>query len=225
MCAAQTHPRHRPVAALFQQFGPLHLHTPCYKPCHDRSTAELGGYLHTKVPECTAILNMSVMHRSPVWPPQLHIGYSCLCARGCSACAETKGRVTGASGATTTVALVHPQRAVFASLGDSLAVLCRCDSSHSCSQAQPHITRTCQCSTSWLEHCRPLMSTSHGVSPTCGIGIDSRSSALAGRASGFHFVPHCNRVAVLIIRCSLVTCLLVPVLQPACVAETVSHLS
>lgn len=38
---------------------------------------------------------------------------------------ETKGRVTGASGATTTVALVHPQRGVFASLGDSLAVLCR----------------------------------------------------------------------------------------------------
>jgi hypothetical protein len=39
--------------------------------------------------------------------------------------AETKGRVTGASGATTTVGLVHPQRGVFASLGDSLAVLCR----------------------------------------------------------------------------------------------------
>ncbi|KAF8071024.1 PPH1 [Scenedesmus sp. PABB004] len=38
---------------------------------------------------------------------------------------EKKGRVTGASGATGTVALVHPQRAVFASLGDSLAVLCR----------------------------------------------------------------------------------------------------
>eukprot|EP00775_Hariotina_reticulata_P002105 gene2105-2424_t len=35
------------------------------------------------------------------------------------------GRVTGASGATGTVALVHPQRAIFGSLGDSLAVLCR----------------------------------------------------------------------------------------------------
>lgn len=38
---------------------------------------------------------------------------------------EKKGMVTGASGATGTVALVHPQRAIFASLGDSLAVLCR----------------------------------------------------------------------------------------------------
>lgn len=42
-----------------------------------------------------------------------------------STLAEKKGRCTGASGATGTVALVHPQRAIFASLGDSLAVLCR----------------------------------------------------------------------------------------------------
>eukprot|EP00879_Flechtneria_rotunda_P026088 GHRR01027772.1.p1 GENE.GHRR01027772.1~~GHRR01027772.1.p1 ORF type:complete len:246 (+),score=82.68 GHRR01027772.1:386-1123(+) len=38
---------------------------------------------------------------------------------------EEKGRVTGASGATGTVALVQQDRAVFASLGDSLPVLCR----------------------------------------------------------------------------------------------------
>lgn len=38
---------------------------------------------------------------------------------------EMKGRCTGASGATGTVAIVHPQRAIFASLGDSLGVLCR----------------------------------------------------------------------------------------------------
>eukprot|EP00878_Enallax_costatus_P007173 GHUV01007517.1.p1 GENE.GHUV01007517.1~~GHUV01007517.1.p1 ORF type:complete len:250 (+),score=59.81 GHUV01007517.1:298-1047(+) len=38
---------------------------------------------------------------------------------------EKKGRCTGASGATGTVAIVHPQRAIFASLGDSLGVLCR----------------------------------------------------------------------------------------------------
>jgi len=97
-------------------------------------------------PKCQIehVLRASLSHLAS----QLHIGSSCICAcicaRNCSACAETKGRVTGASGATTTVALVHPQRAVFASLGDSLAVLCRCDSSHSCSQAQPHITRTGQ---------------------------------------------------------------------------------
>jgi protein phosphatase 1A len=42
-----------------------------------------------------------------------------------SSSAELKGRVTGASGATGTVALVQPARAVLASLGDSLAVLCR----------------------------------------------------------------------------------------------------
>lgn len=48
----------------------------------------------------------------------------------CVCPAAKKGMVTGASGATGTVALVHPQRAIFASLGDSLAVLCRCGMQH-----------------------------------------------------------------------------------------------
>ncbi len=41
------------------------------------------------------------------------------------ASAGEKGAVTGASGATATVALIHRSKAIFASLGDSLAVLCR----------------------------------------------------------------------------------------------------
>ena len=55
--------------------------------------------------------------------------------------------MTGASGATTTVALVHPQRGVFASLGDSLAVLCRWAQLHPVAlEERLHL------SSSWQQH-------------------------------------------------------------------------
>jgi hypothetical protein len=96
--------------------------------------------LQQRLPNCsfslTALLSVATCNFLFTLPI-LVLWEACVCNLATAVCvplmapsllcpAETKGRVTGASGATTTVALVHPQRGVFASLGDSLAVLCRC---------------------------------------------------------------------------------------------------